>query len=91
MSAHHAPEEPILIKDWSDLAKLPDSKTHRLEIEVDEGYGWIYEKEKLSKRKTPIYLSTHTFYGSSHKRSTDLLRSCGFNVTLQNYLIRNLR
>jgi hypothetical protein len=35
------------------------------------------------------YLSTHTFYGSQHQRSTQLLRECGWNVTCANWDMPN--
>ena len=31
-----------------------------------------------------VYLSTHTFYGSNYKRSTKLLKACGFDVEIDN-------
>lgn len=40
---------------------------------------------------TGHYLSTHTFYGSNHKRSTILLRQCGFNVTIANWDAPNVK
>ncbi|CAM0069579.1 hypothetical protein VPHK391_0007 [Vibrio phage K391] len=74
-----------LIRTWSELAKVPESGTHRLEI--DEYNGWVIAKnpvsDKFSDRKT--YLSTHTFYGGQHKRSTALLQSCGFDVEIANW------
>lgn len=73
--------KPILIKDWDDLAIVPESKTHRLEIE--DGCGWIHKKN--GKEFMGKYLSTHTFYGSNYARSTRLLQKCGFNVTLANW------
>lgn len=74
-----------LIRTWSELAEVPDSETHRLEI--DEDNGWIVtkypESDKFSDRQK--YLSTHTFYGEQHKRSTTLLQSCGFDVEIANW------
>ena len=74
-----------LIRDWDDLAQVPESLTHRLEIDVEGGNGWIYEKGKGKENDLGHYLSTHTFYGSQHRRSTLLLRKCGFNVTCTNW------
>ncbi len=74
---------------WSDLAAMPESETHRLEIDVEGCNGWIYEKKPRFERKLPHYLSTHTFYGSNYLRATRLLRSCGFNVTLANWDMPN--
>jgi hypothetical protein len=74
---------PRFIRDWADLAQLPDSATHRLEIEVKNCNGWV--KRKDGNEFMGRYLSTHTFYGKSHAGSTQLLRQCGFNVTLSNW------
>lgn len=52
---------------------------------MEGGNGWIIDKAEADKRKIPIYLSTHTFYGSNHQQSTALLQSCGFNVELANW------
>ncbi len=75
----------VLVRNWSELAKIPDSETHRLEI--DEYNGWVITKEpvsdKFSDRKK--YLSTHTFYGGKHEYSTKLLQSCGFDVEIDNW------
>jgi hypothetical protein len=73
--------KPLLIRNWAELAQVPPSKTHRLEI--DEHNGWI--PEIGNEDRLGIYLSTHTFYGSTHERSTQKLRRCGFNVTIANW------
>ncbi len=70
------------IANWIELAKVPDSKTHRLEIIPEEGSGWI--KPLNNSNDLGQYLSTHTFYGSMHEYSTKLLQGCGFNVVLAN-------
>lgn len=72
-----------IVYDWEDLAKIPESDTHRLEIDVGGCNGWIVRKD--GNEILGRYLSTHTFYGSNYKRMTSLLRSCGFNVTLANW------
>lgn len=77
-------EKPKLIKGWEDLAALPPSKTHFLEINLESGNGWIREKE-AKPGKPGIYLSTHTFYGSTFARATKRLQECGFNVQLDNW------
>jgi hypothetical protein len=78
-------DNPKYIKDWIEL-KEEKSPTHTLEIDVEHGNGWIVPKgsdeESWNGRH---YLSTHTFYGKFHKYSTELLQSCGFNVTLANW------
>lgn len=76
-------EGHTFIKDWADLAKVPESGTHRLEIDVEDCNGWIVRKD--GKHWYGGYLSTHTFYGSSYLRSTQRLRDCGFPVTLANW------
>lgn len=78
------PTPPILVKDWADLAALPDSPTHHLEIDLEDGCGWIHELAP-SKPARPVYLSTHTFYGGNYRESTLRLRRCGFNVTCANW------
>lgn len=75
--------KPTLIKDWEELALVPESKTHRLEIEVENGCGWIHRKD--GKEFMGKYLSTHTFYGSNYAKSTRLLQKRGFNVELANW------
>lgn len=35
--------------------------------------------------KHHIYLSTHTFYGSRYKYSTEVLQKCGFDVEIDNW------
>ena len=71
--------EPTLIRNWEELAKVPESDTHYLEIE--QYSGWIFDKN----HKIDGYLSTHTFYSSEYKRSTKRLQACGFNVQLANW------
>ncbi len=74
-----------LIRNWKELAEVPESETHVLEI--GEYNGWVIAKnpasDKFSDRYS--YLSTHTFYGEQHKRSTALLQSCGFDVEIANW------
>ena len=76
-------EPPKLIRNWEELAQVPDSETHRLDIDVNNGCGWCYAKDK--SETFGCYLSTHTFYGSTHERSTQNLRKRGFNVTIDNW------
>lgn len=75
------------IKDWNDLVGL-ESDTHRLEIEVEYGRGWIRPKVYANDDEffmNSHYLSTHTFYGKTYLHSTKLLQKCGFNVVLDNW------
>lgn len=74
------------IKDWSELAKVPESPTHYLRIDVEGCNGWVIAKDHDPKQTGRfIYLTTHTFYDSCYRRSTKLLRERGFNVTLANW------
>jgi len=76
---------PKYIKDWKEL-KEEKSLTHVLDIEIEDGCGWITPKsEDKENWKGRHYLSTHTFYDSSFEQSTKLLQSCGFNVKLANW------
>ena len=71
------------IANWIELAEVPDSKTHRLEIIPEEGSGWV--RPINDSNDTGQYLSTHTFYGKTHKYSTKLLQGCGFDIVLANW------
>lgn len=77
--------EPKSIANWKELAKVPESDTHYLDI--GDYNGWVVTKspksDKFSDRKK--YLSTHTFYGLNHENSTKLLQSCGFNIVIDNW------
>jgi len=84
------------IKDWQELSEIPnESKTHILEIDVEGCNGWLKAKDpkpynkKLSYMRQihhmDVYLSTHTFYGSQYNHSSKVLRSCGFDVQLDNW------
>lgn len=83
-----------LIKDWKELAQIPnESDTHILE--VNDCNAWLTAKkeepyneevEYLDQVKhLDVYLSTHTFYGSTYENSTKILQACGFDVELANW------
>ena len=76
--------KPKLISTWEELKEV-ESPTHILEIDIDGCNGWIRPKEDDGTWKDIHYLSTHTFYGSEFKNSTEILQSCGFNVELANW------
>jgi len=76
---------PRLIADWSELATVPESETHRLEINVENCNGWVHKKGDDPNETLGRYLSTHTFYGTNHEGSTRFLQNCGFNVVLKNW------
>lgn len=80
---------PRLVRHWEDLAALPESETHRLEIDVEGCNGWI--KDKRDPNAHWLYLSTHTFYGSCHEQSTKMLRKCGWDVTCENWDMPNVK
>ena len=67
------------IKNWKELSKVADSKTHALEIE--DCCGWLICKETGERS----YLSTHFFYGKEYQKSTRRLQSCGFDVEIGNW------
>ena len=73
--------ENKLIKNWDDLACLENEK-YILEINTDIGCGWVRDKSNYS---SVAYLTTHTFYGSKYRFSTELLNSYGFNVEIDNW------
>ena len=77
----------VLINTWKELAEVPESDTHYLVINTNNCNGWIVAKnpksDKFSDRKS--YLSTHTFYGQTHKQSTARLQECGFDVEIANW------
>jgi hypothetical protein len=76
--------EPRLIRGWSELAALGESKTHRLKIDVRNCNGWLHDKS-ATPGTMGTYLSTHTFYGSQYEHSTSILRKAGFDVQLANW------
>lgn len=78
-----------LIKDWYDLIGL-ESENYKLTIDIATYSGWIVPKvETPETRKNyydhHMYLSTHTFYGSQYKASTEILRKFGFDVEIDNW------
>tara|TARA_R110000787_G_scaffold167889_3_gene280879 strand:+ start:4790 stop:5008 length:219 start_codon:yes stop_codon:yes gene_type:complete len=68
-----------IINNWNELSKVPDSKTHSLDIE--DYCGWLIHKDSGDRS----YLSTHTFYGNEFENSTIRLQGCGFDVQLKNW------
>lgn len=74
-----------LISTWKELSKVPPSKTHRLEIDLNGCSGWIMALNEEFSYERCHYLSTHTFYEKNYKQSTALLRKCGFDVYLKNW------
>lgn len=66
-----------LIKNWKELAKVPDSETHR--IEVENYSGWILNK---TTGKAEEYLSTHTFYKKSGRAGSSIFKNYGFDIEI---------
>lgn len=73
-----------LIKTWDEL-KDCKSDTHYLQ--VMGCCGWITPKNdlNLTNLEGHHYLSSHTFYGNQYKESTKLLKSCGFDIEINNW------
>lgn len=87
-----------LIKNWEELSQvLPNDK---YKIIVNDCCGWIVpifdmpgdEQDFICNCKNQenyfdnhVYLSTHTFYGSNYKKSTELLQKYGFDVEIDNW------
>lgn len=86
----------MLIKTWEELSKIPnESKTHILEVNLEEGNAWLRSKDKKPYKDRlsfmrqikhqDVYLSTHAFYGHNYRYSTKILKACGFDVELDNW------
>ena len=86
----------MLIKNWEELSKIPnESATHRLEVDVECCCAHLIAKnpkpcsKKLSFMRQihhlDVYLSTHTFYGLNYRKSTKILKACGFDVEIDNW------
>lgn len=86
----------MLIRNWEELSKISnESETHTLEIDSECCCGWLRAKnpkpynceldymEQL--KNLDVYLSTHTFYGSTYEFSTRVLKTCGFDVEIDNW------
>ena len=73
----------IKINNWEELARVPPSKTHRLEITPEDGNGWVVPIGEKTCEGT--YLSTHTFYGSMYEYSSKKLQQYGFDIEIANW------
>lgn len=72
-----------------------NQKTHILEVDIDNGCGWLRAKnpkpykKKLSYMRQihnlDVYLSAHTFYENNYKTSAKILKVCGFDVEIDNW------
>lgn len=79
-----------LIKSWEELDGLESEK---YKIVVDDKFRsdrWIIPKEETEETEENyfdhhVYLSTHTFYGTQYKESTEILQKFGFDVEIDNW------
>lgn len=74
-------DNQMLIKSWDEL-KHCKSATHYLKLDLEMGCGWVKSKTDSDDR---IYLSTHSFYGSCYKGTTQILQERGFDVVIANW------
>lgn len=82
-------DPPILISTWEELGKAY-SETHYIELSKEGWNGHVRPKDESlnegdSYWRHNMYLSTHTFYGSSYYYMTTKLRELGFNIQLANW------
>ena len=85
---------PKLIKCWKDLEGL-ESENYKIRLEYLSGdtepsSGWIVPKVETKETdddywKHHVYLSTHTFYGSEYKKSTETFQKYGFDIEIDNW------
>lgn len=77
-----------LIKSWKDLVGL-ENDNYFIVVDLDFGNAWIRPKDPNKNSEDywrhNSYLSTHAFYGSHYKDSTELLQKFGFNVVIDNW------
>lgn len=78
-----------LIKSWKELDGL-ESEHYKVEVNLENCNGYIFPKVETEETERNyfdhhIYLSTHTFYGSGYKYSTELLQKFGFDVEIDNW------
>lgn len=90
-------KKTILVKDWEELDRISnkESATHVLEVNAEEGCGWLKSKSPRNLKKNlsfmrqikhmDVYLSTHTFYGASYQHSNKMFRACGFDIEVDNW------
>ena len=87
-----------LIRNWEELSKVPSNDKYR--IVVKDYSGWIIPvTDEFGEDncivcncdkpdefyRNHIYLSTHTFYGTNYKKSTELLQDHGFDIEIDNW------
>lgn len=87
-----------LIKNWEELKQVPPNDKYR--IIIKDCCGWIVPVCDEDNPKQDfycncpnddnyfdnhVYLSTHTFYGSTYKYSTKVLQEHGFDIEIDNW------
>lgn len=83
---------PKLIRNWKELFELPPNDKYKI-VPDHNDYGhsaWIVPVEETPETEGDyflhhVYLSTHTFYGSTYKYSTKKLQEHGFDVEIDNW------
>ena len=90
-----------LIKNWEELAAVPVNDKYRIVVNDCSGWivpvHDYFDEEKdficncepgmdiHEYYKHHVYLSTHTFYGSTYKESTKKLQEHGFDIEIDNW------
>lgn len=75
-------ENVKLVKSWEELASL-NLENENFKVEIESNCcGWINSKKE---NIYGTYLSTHTFYGLSYKRSTLEFQLRGFMIEIDNW------
>lgn len=79
-----------LIKNWKELSKVKSNDKYEILIDNDMCNGWIKPIKETKETEDNyfehhVYLSTHTFYGSHYKYSTEILQKYGFDVEIDNW------
>lgn len=70
-----------LIKNWKELSQTPVNDKYRIVVDEEMCSGEIQTLDG----EFCEYLSTHTFYGSQYKYSTELLQKYGFDIEIDNW------
>lgn len=79
----NVPEDPIIIKDWEHFKSLNlDNGDIYFDVDVEMGNANVKSHKDPSFH---AYLSTHTFYESNYKHSTERLQMWGFKVALESW------
>ena len=77
-----------LIKNWGELSRVPPNDKYMIIVNMEFGGAWIKPRMEVPNGewfKHNVYLSTHTFYGSNYKRSTEIFQKFGFDIEIDNW------